>query len=107
MPFGPRCTAAVGTTTTCFERVDEQPHVDELPRPKLQVGVGEFRLQLDRAGGLIDLVVDDLQRAAVDDGLVVGAEGVDRQRTLREGLVDLRQLLLRQREDNRRSAAAA
>ena len=38
-------------------------HVDELARPQLPAGVGEARLQLHRAGGLVDVVVGDDQLA--------------------------------------------
>src|SRR5262245_13337203 len=41
-----------------FQRVDQQPDVDELAGPELQVGIGKFGLELDGAGRLINLVVD-------------------------------------------------
>ena len=46
VPFGPRCTAAVGATTTCSQRIDQQPHVDELARPELKVALGNSALSL-------------------------------------------------------------
>ena len=45
------------------ERVDEQARVDELVREERPVLVRKRRLQLDGAGGRIDLVVDGEQRA--------------------------------------------
>src|SRR6185369_11240003 len=78
----------------------EDAHVDELARPKLQVGVGELRLHAYGAGGLVDLVVDDLQRAAIQHGLAVGVECLDRHGATCQRRVDLGQLLLRQRVDD-------
>ncbi len=48
------------------QRVDQQLDVDELPRPELQIGVGKLALDLHRAGGRIDLVVDHHHLAAVE-----------------------------------------
>ena len=82
-----------------FERVDEQADIDELPRPQLQAGVGKLRLHPDRPGRRVDLVVDDLQGAAIEL-FAVGAERLDRQRLFRLRRVDLKQLLLRQGEEH-------
>ena len=65
-----------------LERFDLQPHIDELSGPELELGVRKFGLQLQRARGRIDLVVDALQRAGIDDGDAVIAEHVHRQRAL-------------------------
>ena len=46
------------------QRVDQHPHIDELAGPELQIGVGKLTLDLHRAGGLIDLVVDHHNLAA-------------------------------------------
>src|SRR4029453_2556820 len=70
-------------------------------RPKVEVGVGKFRLHLHGAGSLVDLVVHDLQNAAIDHGLVIAAERLDDQRTARERALDAAQLLLRQAEEHR------
>ena len=72
-----------------------------MPGPELEIAVGEFRLQLQRAGGGIDLVVDALQRAGVDDGDPVIAEHIDQQCALAGGGVDSHDLLLRQAELHR------
>ncbi len=65
-----------------LQRVDQQPHIDELPGPELQVGVGKFGLELHRAGGLVDLIVDDPEHAAVDHRVVVRALRFDRRADL-------------------------
>ena len=49
---------AFGLHQRLRQRFDLEPHIDELPRPQLKPRVGEFRLQLHRAGVLIDLIVD-------------------------------------------------
>ena len=59
--------------------VDEKPDVDELPRPELAFVVREISLELDRAGLLIDLVVDDFQRADVEFGLAICRKRVSRR----------------------------
>src|SRR5262249_31256532 len=82
-----------------LERVDQELHVDELAGPKLQALVGKLGLELHRAGGLVDLIVDYHELAAIDHRAVVVAERLHRQRPLCEGPVDLGQLLLRQGED--------
>src|SRR5205085_8392557 len=82
-----------------LQRVGQHAHVDELPRPELQVGVGEFRLHAHGPGRLVHLVVDDLQGAAVEHRLAVGVERLDRHLAPCGRGVDLGQLLLRQRED--------
>ena len=48
------------------QRVDQQAHIDELARPELQIGIGKLGLEPDRAGGLIDLVVDHQHLAVVE-----------------------------------------
>ncbi len=83
------------------QRVDQHPHIDELARPELEIGIGEFGLELHGAGGLIHLIVDHQHLAAVERFLAVGSERVDRQRTFGEALVELRQVLLRQAEEHR------
>src|SRR4029079_19630854 len=62
---GPALYGAGWNHHNLFERIDEQADVDELPRPKLQVGVGEFGFELHRPVGLSHLVVHHLQLAAI------------------------------------------
>ena len=83
-----------------LQGIDRQPHIDELARPELLVGVGKFGLELHCAGRLIDLVVDHLQRALVDQCAGVGLQRLHRQRTFGEGRIDLRHVLLRQVENH-------
>src|SRR6185437_11338039 len=49
------------------DRADQQLHVDELARPQFIVLVVELGLEPERAGGGVDLVVDDLEHAAAGD----------------------------------------
>ena len=64
-----------------LERIDQQTNVDELPRPELQIGISELRLQLYGSGGLVDLVVDDLEQDMIDDCVIVRTQRIDRERT--------------------------
>ena len=63
-------------------RVEQQPRVDELARPKLMRLVGKIRLELDRAGGLQVLIVDEAERALSEPHRVVLAVGENRERFL-------------------------
>ena len=73
--------------------IDQQARIDEFARPEPVRLVGEIGLELDRAGGLQDLVVDEAELALIQQGRVVLAVGKDRERRL--GLLllllDLRQ----------------
>src|SRR5512139_2791235 len=84
-----------------LEGVDQQPDIDELPGPELQLGVGKFRLELHGAGRLIDLIVNDPEHAMIDHGIVVGSLRVDIERSFVEGRVHLRKVLLRKIEQHR------
>src|SRR5712675_2011064 len=44
---------------------DLEPHIDELARPKLEIGIGKFGFELERPGGRIDLVDNAGQLAAI------------------------------------------
>ena len=83
------------------QRLDLETDVDELAGPELEIRIWEFGLQLQRAGGLIDLVIDAFQRAGIDDGDAVIAEHVHGKRALGGGGVDAHDLLLRQAEPHR------
>jgi len=63
-------------------RVEEQPHVDELARPEAMRFVGKVRLELDRAGRLQDLIVDEAERALTQLDRIVLAVGQHRERPL-------------------------
>ena len=84
-------------------RIEQQPHADEFARPQPMRFVGKLRLELDRAGRLQDLVVDEVERALIQLDLVVLAIGENRERRLGLHLLllDLRQVRLRQREYHR------
>jgi len=83
--------------------IDEQPRIDELARPKPVRCVDKIRLELDRARGLQDLVVDEAEHALIEQGRIVLAVGENRERGL--GflllLLDLRQNRFRESEDQR------
>jgi hypothetical protein len=78
---------------------DLQPNIDELSRPQRLVRVVEPRLQLDRAGGLVDLIIDQLEHTLAQLGFIVAREGSDRQRLAGLGGGNRRQPILRQGED--------
>src|SRR5258707_8972725 len=84
-------------------RLDEQPRVDKLARPEPVRLVVTIRLELDRTGGLEDLVVDQAEHALIQLDRIVLVVGENRERRL--GflllLLDLWQARLRQREDQR------
>ena len=85
-----------------LERVDQQPDVDEAARPELQFAVGKFGLELDRAGGLIDLIVDDLELAACRPRSCCRRPNASTgSAPLANARVDLAELLLRQGEQHR------
>ena len=98
---GPRCTATGGIVTASLRVVDQNVDAHELARPQPLVGIGEFRLELDRAGGLIDLIVDEEQMAFRQLLLVVLVEGENRDRALQHRLAHRAEVALRQREDHR------
>ena len=81
------------------------PHPHEAAGPQRLLRIGERRLQLDRAGGRIDLVIEDGQRAPIQHGAGRRPRLVHRQhrRRCRGGHRggDLRQILLRQVEHHR------
>src|SRR4029077_21019928 len=81
--------------------VDKHAGIDELAGPELQVGIRKIRLHAHGAGGLVDLIVNDLEAAAIEDGLGVGLERLDRNGPGGEGRIDVFELLLRQGEQNR------
>jgi len=78
-----------------------QPRIDELARPQRSLVVREGRLDLDRARGLVDHVVDHAEHAVAEFGLIVAAEGENRQRAGGGRARDSRQVIGRQGEDHR------
>ena len=84
-----------------LEHIDQHPDIDELTRPELCFRIRKFGLELYRSGGLVHLVVDHLELATIDHRLVIGTKRLNHQRALGEGLVHIRELLLRKREKDR------
>ena len=64
-----------------FEGIDPQADIDELSGPQSQLRIGKACLDADRAGGLVHLIVDHLDKAAVNDGQIVGFAGLDCHRS--------------------------
>ena len=83
-------------TTACIRVSTLSRTLTNCPGPELKIGIRKFGLELERAGGRIDLVVDAFQRAGIDDGNPVIAEHVDRQRAFGGCRIDPHDLLLRQ-----------
>ena len=81
--------------------LQEQPDIDELPGPERVAWVGERCLEADRAGRLIDLIVDQQQRPSIELGLAVTRSRRDRDGPLRHRLRDRLEIVLRQGEHNR------
>src|SRR6202030_1427860 len=92
-----------GNRQAVMSRIQEQPHADEYARQQPMSLVGKLRLELDRAGRLQNLVVDQRELALVQLDLAVLAKGENRERGLglQLLLLDLRQVGLRQREYHR------
>src|SRR5262245_22498402 len=77
-----------------FERIDEQPDIDELAGPELKGRIRELSLYLYRPCRLINLVIDYGQTAAVEYKIVVRIERLDLQRSSCKCLVDTTEVLL-------------
>src|SRR5262245_64370296 len=75
--------------------------VDELARPQRMVLVRKSRLQAYRPRRLIDLVVDERERAFGELRLVVATEGNHFERPLGHRMRNVRQCILGQAEDER------
>ena len=71
-----------GNGQAVMPRIEKQPRVDELARPEPMRLVGKIGLELDRAGGLQDLVVDEAEHAFIQLDRIVLAIGEDRERPL-------------------------
>ena len=80
---------------------DQDADADELARPQPLVLIGKFRLQPDRAGGLIDLIVDQQQVALGQLLLVVLIEGENRDGAAQHRFAHRAEVALRQRENHR------
>jgi hypothetical protein len=84
------------------QRVDEQAGVDELVGEQAVALVAEEALELDRARGVVDLVVDRLQRAGVEHLLPLAVPRLHAQLVaLRHPRHHRRELVGGQREDDR------
>src|SRR5262249_44001482 len=81
--------------------IDEHAGIDELPGPKLQVGIRKLGLHAHGARRLVDLIVNHLQTAAVEHGLAVGLQRLDHNGAAGEGRIDVFELLLREGEKDR------
>ena len=79
VPCGFLWTAAAGANRVSRDRVHQQLDVDKLVGEQRHVIVRKDRLQLNRSGTLIDLVVERLQRAYSKSCLEFAVEGIDGQ----------------------------
>ena len=78
-------------------------HVDmhEFAGPQALIGIGEFGLELNGAGGLIDLIVDEKQMAFGQLLLVVLVKSEDRDLPAQHRFAYRTEVVLRQREYHR------
>ena len=65
--------------------LDDEVRIDELAGPQGLVGIREFRFELDRAGRLVDLIVDEIEDALRNLLLVGGVIGQDLELALPHG----------------------
>src|SRR6202048_173799 len=56
-------------------RIQQQPRIDQFPRPQPMRGIWKFGLELDRSGCLQNLVIDEIDLADIKLDLVVLAVG--------------------------------
>jgi hypothetical protein len=83
-------------------RFQQQPRIHQFTRPQPVRGVGKFCLDLNRAGGLQDFIIDEIDFALVELDLVVLAVCENRERlVVGHLLLDLRQVGFGKREDQR------
>src|ERR1700739_445969 len=73
----------------------------ELSRPQPLIGIGEFRLELDGAGGLVDLIVDEKQMTHGQLFFVVLVKSEDSDLSIEHRLAHRAEFVLRQREYHR------
>jgi hypothetical protein len=82
--------------------VCEQPHIDELRREQRVIAVVEDRLDTQRTGGLVDLVVDGEHGSAGQACRAASVESVHRQGcTAANARQHRAERIFRQREDHR------
>src|SRR6516164_343112 len=81
--------------------LEKEPRIDKFARPEHVLGVGKTCAQPDCARGLDNLVVNEIELAFIQLGLVVLAIGLDRQRSVRHLLLNFHKIGLRQRENQR------
>src|SRR6266567_2033516 len=65
---------------TIVPRIAKEPCINELARPEQALGIGKACAQSDCAGGLDDLVVDEIKLALIEPGLVVLTVSQDGER---------------------------
>src|SRR3954462_1132721 len=82
-------------------RVEEEPRLNELVRPQRVLRVRQHRLQAQRRRGGIDGVVDDFELSPAQLRVAIAREHPDLERALPELPGELRQDVLREREDDR------
>ena len=98
-PWELRCTTAERDGHDVLQCVGEHAHPNELTGPEPCVLVGKGRLQPDRARRLVDLIVDQEQRARGKFMRVVLVEGEDGDAPFQHGFAHRSEIALRQGED--------
>jgi hypothetical protein len=81
-------------------KIEPQPCTDERAGPKPLIIVGEYGLESDRTGALIDLIVDEFEPSLSEFDPIVLIVGLDDRRSAAGSVGDLGQILLWQREDH-------
>src|SRR5262249_62033740 len=77
--FRPLLYRGRGDGQAIVARVELEPRIDQFARPQHPLGIGKARAQPDRAGGLDDLIVDEIELTLVELRLVVLAVGKTRE----------------------------
>ena len=89
-------TASIAGSQDIVLGLQKQSDIEELPGPERIVRVGKCRLEADRAGGLIDHIIDQQQRAPIELGFPVAGQRGNRDGTLRHRLGDRLEIVFRQ-----------
>ena len=97
---GSALDGARGNDNSGATGVEQHMRIDELARPEFLVVVGEYGLELDGGGGLIDDVVDQEELAGGERAAIVLVVGDHLHRTARHGVADIVEGARRQGEQH-------
>ena len=79
-----------------LDGIEPNANVDELPRPKLAISVGESGFESDRASLRIDAIIEDRKDALLPQSLPVCIERRHRDLPFGERMIHRPEMLLRQ-----------